>query len=107
MALAKKNRLIDKKDFDKIFKEGKTVKGSFLFIKVLKKDKGLSRYGFSVPVKTYPKAVDRNRLRRVLSEAVRTSLSDSRPYDIVVVISKKNEETLLIKEMLQLLNKII
>ncbi|MBI2674359.1 MAG: ribonuclease P protein component [Candidatus Yanofskybacteria bacterium] len=92
MALPKKNRLTSKKDIDHVFKRGRTVKGSFLFIKRLDNPKGYSRFAFVVSSKYVSLAVDRNRIKRMFSEKVRrTPALLEHGYDMVVVIHKKVE----------------
>ncbi len=101
MALSKKYRLTSKLDFDKVFKEGKAVKGSFLFIRWRANESGFPRFGFVIPKKVYSRAVDRNRLKRVLSEIgvsyVKNNMTSSR--DFVIMISKQGEEDLIKKEL--------
>ncbi|MEK7121524.1 MAG: ribonuclease P protein component [Patescibacteria group bacterium] len=89
MALNKKNRLKKKLDFEEVFKKGKAVKGSFLFIKYIKNDLGVSRFGFVVSVKVAGKAVERNRIRRILSEVARPMLKNIVGYDIIVFTTNK------------------
>jgi len=89
LALNKKNRLKKKRDFEDVFKKGKAVKGSFLFIKYKKNELGVSRFGFIVSAKVARKAVDRNRIRRILSEAVRGIIDVLGSYDIVVFSTGK------------------
>ena len=105
MALSKKYRLVSRSDFDKVFKEGKAVKGSFLFIKWLANEQGFPRFGFVVPKKVYSGAVDRNRLKRVLSEIVnpyvKNNLANSR--DFVVTVNKKGQESFIKNELINLL----
>lgn len=89
MALNKKNRLKKKRDFEDVFKKGKTVKGSFLFIKYKKNELGVSRFGFVVSIKVAKKAVDRNRIRRVLSEAVGNRINDFKSQDMIIFTTSK------------------
>jgi len=91
MALPRKNRLTTKKDINHVFKRGRTVKGSFLFIKGLDNSRGYSRFAFIVPSKYVPLAVDRNKIKRILSGEVARTLLLGRGYDAVVVIYKKIE----------------
>jgi|WetSurMetagenome_2_1015567.scaffolds.fasta_scaffold1117986_1 ribonuclease P protein component len=77
MALARKNRIEAENDFEFIFKEGKTVKSSFFFIKYLNNSLGYLRCGLVVPIKISKKSVDRNRIRRILSEAIKNFLNIS------------------------------
>ena len=106
MALPKKNRLVKKADFDRVFKEGKTVKGSFLFIKLLKNEIG-PRVGIVIAKRIYPMAVKRNNLKRVISDIVYSLLNKKTfNYDMVVVITRKNNNKDMMSEVVKLLNKI-
>ncbi len=105
MPLPQKHRLVSKLDFDKIFRDGQAVKGSFLFIKSRVNEFSFPRFGFIVPKKIYSKAVDRNRLGRVLSETVtpylRNNINSGR--DFVIVINKHGQENLIKSELINLL----
>lgn len=105
MALPQKHRLITKPDFDRAFKNGKAVKGSFLFIKSRANELNFPRFGLVVPKKVYPRAVDRNRLKRVLSEIATTYLKNNLTSgrDFVVVINRKGKEDLINNEFTNLL----
>ena len=85
----KKNRLKKKRDFEDVFKKGKAVKGSFLFIKYRKNKLGVPRFGFVVSAKVAKKAVERNKIRRILSEAVRVIIGRLEGHDIIVFASNK------------------
>lgn len=101
MALPKKHRLVSKLDFDKVFKRGKAVKGSFLFIKSRVNEFSFSRFGFVIPKRTYPRAVDRNRLKRVLIETVAPYVKSliTKGRDFIIVINKRGKEDLVKKEL--------
>lgn len=85
----KKNRLKKKRDFENIFKKGKSVNGSFLFIKYKKNQLGWPRFGFVVSAKVAAKAIERNKIRRILSEAARSIIDSLESYDIIVFSSRK------------------
>lgn len=109
MALNKKNRLKKKHDFDNVFKKGRAIKGSFLFIKYLKNELNLSRFGFVVSAKVAKKAVERNKLRRILSEAVRDIIDDLGGYDIAVFVTSKiiaGSKKDIVEDFLAVLKKI-
>ncbi len=89
MALNKKNRLKKKRDFGEVFKKGRAVKGSFLFIKYRKNGLDAPRFGFVVSAKVAGNAVERNRIRRILSEAARGRIESLDGYDIVVFAANK------------------
>lgn len=89
MAFPLRNRLKKQKDFEEAFAKGKTVKGSFFFVKVLFRGKGPFRCAVVVSSKISPKAVVRNRLRRRLV-AISQKLLSPLPagFDIVIVAQR-------------------
>lgn len=105
MALPQKYRLIRRLDFDKVFQDGKAVKGSFLFIKSRTNELSFPRFGFVVPKKVYLRAVDRNRLKRVLSEmaALYVKNNPTNSQDFVVVVNKQEKEELIKNELISFL----
>ena len=110
LALPKKNRLRTKKEIDRVFKNGRTVRGSFLFIRFLRNQKGSSRFAFIVPTKHIPLAVDRNKIKRMLSEEVMSSFLSRQGYDVIVVITGKVERIQLKRlstETREILEKLI
>lgn len=90
MALPVSYRIKKKKDFDMVFKKGKATSGSFLFIKTISTNRAHARFGFVVAAKFAPKAVTRNKIRRLFSDTVGTELLLNMPTcDTVVVVTKK------------------
>lgn len=83
--LAKKFRLKDTKNFDRIQKEGKVFQSTNFGIAFLNRgDKEPSHFGFIVSTKIAKDAVDRNRFKRAMSEAVRIASIDlSSGFDAV------------------------
>ncbi|MBI2065299.1 MAG: ribonuclease P protein component [Candidatus Yanofskybacteria bacterium] len=87
MALSAKNRLSKKRDFDTAFKNGKTVRGSFLFIKLAQNGQPVSRFGFVISSKVLKRATTRNKIRRYLSDFIRFNINKIKAgYDIIVII---------------------
>lgn len=70
--LDKKFRLRKQKDFDRISKEGVYFPEHFLLMKALRNDLEITRFGFIVSNKISSVAVKRNRIKRLLREAVRS-----------------------------------
>ena len=68
--LPRAHRLTKKKDFDEVFKKGKSAKVDFLVVKALKNNRPESRFGFVVSKKISNKATIRNKVKRRLSQAV-------------------------------------
>jgi len=69
-----KNRLKKKKDFENVLKQGKNIKGLIMYFKILKTREPEPRIGFIVSKKVSSKAVERNKVKRRMKEAARSSL---------------------------------
>ncbi|MFA5087009.1 MAG: ribonuclease P protein component [Candidatus Paceibacterota bacterium] len=80
------NRLKKKNDFERVFKQGNSARGSLLFLKILNNSKNVSRIGFVVSKKISNKAVVRNKVKRRLRAAAKEELKNYLPgYDMVIV----------------------
>lgn len=104
--LSKENRLKKKTDFDFVFNKGKGFKEGFLFLKLIKNDLKVSRFGFVVSKKVSNRAVARNKIRRRLSEITKENLLKiKKGMDVVIVAGKgiKEKEFEEIKEKQELL----
>lgn len=88
MALAKENRLIRKKDFDRVFASGESFSVGPWGVKFLKNEGPASRIGVTIPARVFARAVDRNRAKRIISAAVRNILTTF-PYSVDLVIIVK------------------
>lgn len=109
MALNKKNRLKKKHDFDEVLKKKKAVRGSFLFIKHGKNGLDTPRFSFVVSANVAKKAVERNKIRRILSEAARNKTRSLGGYDIIVFANNKITSVPkkdIADDLLRVLNKI-
>lgn len=70
--LAKKFRLTDKRDFQKVQDKGKTFQSSNFGIAIFERnDDNPTRFAFVISTKISKDAVDRNTIRRHMSETVR------------------------------------
>lgn len=84
--LDKENRLKHKKDFDDIFKKGKSFSSKFLFLKIKKNKLSYNRFAFIVSQKISKKAVVRNKTRRRLQEIIRKENEKIEPgWDIILI----------------------
>lgn len=72
--LAKKNRLKKKKEFERVFKKGKTFREEFLILKLWPNNLENSRFGFIVSQRISKKAVVRNKIKRKMAEVVREKI---------------------------------
>ncbi|MDO8495562.1 MAG: ribonuclease P protein component [bacterium] len=81
MALPKQSRIKKKKDFEKILKTGSSLRNSFFLIKFIRNSLLTDRAAIVVPVSIASKAVERNKLKRTISAALRnivTAVSNSK-----------------------------
>ena len=68
--LKRENRIRSKKEFAEIRNEGRVLYSPLFGFLTCKKDDDLKKFGFIVSKKISKKAVDRNRIRRILAEIV-------------------------------------
>ena len=73
--LVKKHKIAKKKDFENIFRKGRSFKEGFLILKVNSNPFPTSRFAFVVSQKVSKKAVVRNKIRRRLKELIRVKTS--------------------------------
>lgn len=83
--LAKKYKLRGSKDFERVQKTGKVYQSSnFGIARVSRNDNDPSRFAFIISTKIAKEAVDRNRIKRAMSEAVRlNTINLNSGYDVV------------------------
>ncbi|MDA3815635.1 MAG: ribonuclease P protein component [Patescibacteria group bacterium] len=87
--LPRKHRLKSKKEIDELFKSGKAVRNSFLFLKYKENNLESSRFAFSVGLKYSKKAVERNNIKRTLRESLKPFLKSVKPgYDGTFFLSQ-------------------
>jgi len=85
----KENHLRKKKDFEKVYNEGKQINCKYFICFILKNDLNLPRLGLTVS-KKIGKAVIRNRVKRLLREIFRLNKHlIKEPVDIIIN-AKKN-----------------
>lgn len=96
--LKKKYRLLNEKDFQKIWKRGRSFYTKILGFKVFKNDLDLSRFGIVVGNKISKKATIRNKIKRQLREIIGKKIEEIAPgYDLVItalpeILGKKHGE---------------
>lgn len=87
--LSRKNRLVGVKNFTKVQREGRVYQSANFGISVVDRgDKEPSQFAFIASTKVAREAVDRNRIKRVLGEAVRLSLFDIKKGFNIVFLAK-------------------
>ena len=85
--LSKINRLTKKKDFEAVFKKGKSVKNSFLIFKILNNNLKENRFGFIVSKKISNKATIRNKIKRRLRAIIAKELGGIKNYKDIIIIA--------------------
>jgi ribonuclease P protein component len=88
--LAREHTLTGQKNFDKVKKDGKVYQCKDFAVAVINTSKeDLSRFGFVISTKMSKLAVQRNRIKRAMSEAVRYNLKDvAKGYDVIFLVKK-------------------
>lgn len=106
--LKKEFRLRKQKDFENVFNKGFYFSGNFLLLKTVKNGLPISRFGFIVSKKISKKAVERNRVKRLLRESIRLTRKDIKVgFDLVfiskagIVGKKFKEMNLIVEELLK------
>jgi len=85
--LPKVNCLKRKKDFERVFKEGKGFKEDFLFLKFYLNNLKKSRFGIIVSQKISKKAIIRNKIKRRIRAVINSKLPKiKKGMDIVLVV---------------------
>ena len=106
--LSIQHRLTKREDFALVYAKGSYIACDGIGLKFLKTNNPFTRVGFPVGKNYSKKATDRNRVRRLLREAMRTHLPSTKPgYDLVLMIrpQKKllefNEAVIILKKLLR------
>lgn len=87
--LAKVFRLTSPQDFKNVKLHGKVFHSKNFTLSIYKRTEGdAPRFGFIIPNKVVTRAVDRNRIKRVLSEATRYELTSLSPFVDCVFLPK-------------------
>jgi ribonuclease P protein component len=81
-------RLTGVSAYDALFSTGRRRDGEFVQILFLPARFPLGRAGYAIPKKVLPRAVDRNRIRRVLRETVRAARPSVAAYDVVLRLKR-------------------
>lgn len=97
-----KNRLLKKKDFEKVFQKGKGFKRDFIYLKFVNNNLNYSRFGFVISKKVSKKAVFRNKIKRQLRHAVKNFISKiKKNKDIVIIILYQPKELKNLNSLLE------
>lgn len=90
MMLPKKNRLTLDKEFNNIFKNGRSSYNDIIGIKAIKNNLTVVRFGIIVSNKISKKAVERNKVKRRIRSIILSEINNIRPgYDCVIITLPK------------------
>jgi ribonuclease P protein component len=97
------HRLKGRKVFNNIFRFGKTFSTCTMMMKVSSGEKGHpSKFGFAASLKFSKKAVERNKVKRWMREAVRARIEDIQPgKEIAFLINPKVPKEKLSLELIR------
>ena len=85
----KSDHLRKTKEFDAVYRKGRSCRSSFLVLYALPNGFDRNRIGFSISSRKVRHAATRNRLRRLLREAFRRHKAFVKPgYDIVIAVTR-------------------
>jgi ribonuclease P protein component len=82
-------RLRNTTEIAKVFKFGKYIHGSYVFIKYTPNRKKTARVAISVSTKIFKQAVKRNRIKRQIREIAKPYLSKLPAMDILIIVKKE------------------
>jgi len=97
------HRLKGKKDISNLFRFGKTFSSDVLIMKVIpiEKDKPI-RFGFGASVKYSKKAVERNKAKRWMREAVRAEIKNiNSGWNIIFFVNPKFPKRKITLDLIQ------
>jgi ribonuclease P protein component len=95
-----RNRLVKRKDFEKIYKYGNFFCFGVIGIRTLKNELNNVRIGLSVGLKYSKKTVERNKAKRQIREIAKKNLTKIKTgFDMVVTIKKEENKKINQKEL--------
>lgn len=101
------HRLKKNNDIVRVLKEGKKFIESFLIIKTLPNDLKETRFAFIVSKKFSKKAVERNRIRRQISEAIKDNLTTIKKGTDAVILSMPGSQEWDTQEVKKIIKRLL
>jgi ribonuclease P protein component len=105
--LPKENRLKKEKEFEAVFKGGRTLRGKSVFLKYLINGTDQTRIGFVVSKKISKLAVERNKAKRRMRDIVRLKKDNLKNGLSIVIISLPPIKGMEYKEIKQDLENLL
>lgn len=103
----KSGQLKKKKDFERVFKKGKSVNVDFLVLKFLPNELENSRLGIIVSLKVSKKAVVRNKIRRRIKEAIRLTSGNQGKQADGAIICRPGIEKMSFAQIRETIEKVL
>ena len=105
--LNKSHRLKKNNDIVKVLKEGKKFTEKFLILKTLPNDLEETRFAFIISKKFSKKAVNRNRIRRQVSEAIKDNFKTIKSGTDAVILSIPGAQERSTEEVRETIKRIL
>jgi ribonuclease P protein component len=105
--LPKENRLKKEKEFEAVFKGGRTIRGKSAFLKYLINGTEQTRIGFVVSKKISKLAVERNKAKRRMRDIVRLKKDSLKDGLSIVLVSLPPIKEMEYKEIKEDLEKLL
>jgi ribonuclease P protein component len=94
------SRLTRPSEYKKVFAKGRRHSGGCFVLLVTPNMLGIPRLGLVVPRRQESRAVDRNRVKRVVRESFRTCRGTLPPLDIVVMLRARAQDNQVLRTQL-------
>jgi ribonuclease P protein component len=85
---SRRYRLSGAGEFDALFRRARRQEGRYLQLLWSPAARTTGRVGFAIGAKTLPRAVDRNRIRRVLREVLRNARPAIESFDVILRLKR-------------------
>ncbi len=92
--LKAENRLKGQAEFSRILKQGQRHRGHFLLLAAAAREQKSPRIGIMISKKVAKKAVERNRIRRIIAHLFGHVFKENDRFDIVVSVFRLPEKTI-------------
>jgi ribonuclease P protein component len=86
--LSRLNRLTKNKEFENVFKNGRSSYDKILGIKAAPNNLGAVRFGILISTKISKKAVERNKVKRRIRDILKKNLGQLSNCDIIIITLK-------------------
>lgn len=101
------HRVLTRAEYDLVFQSGKGLRARTHRALFRFREDGETRLGMIVPKKAFARAVDRNRIKRLIRDSFRRQRASLGPMDIVIQVrGEARDETLFLGELTQAWQKL-